>query len=210
MLISFLIVFMIASFTASWCLLQGTPSQFEQQLATTLMQLAVIGGLGMLADVFLKRLEALRAKYIRDDTLRQEMLKRLRTAHASIARARRLIGWHKTAKTYGKQLRELMVVQSELEEINVDTKTYEKLFRESQGTIVEGVARLASYLLEGIEEYGENYKQRLEGKIGEEYKKVEQSLTWIADFVNGNDYYENEYVGPLTAAKTAMREQIRR
>jgi hypothetical protein len=79
MLIGFLLLFMVVAFVVSWWLLQDKPSVFEIQLATTLMQLAVIGGLGMLAEIFFKRLETSRAKATRDDALRQEMLKRLRT-----------------------------------------------------------------------------------------------------------------------------------
>lgn len=208
MLISFLLLFMVAAFFSSWWLLQDTPSEFNSQLATTLMQLAVIGGLGMLADIFFKRLEASRAKATRDDTLRQEMLKRLRTAHGAIARARRLIYWHKSAKTYGEQLRELMIVQSELEEINVDIKTYENLFREDQNDIVENVGKIASYLEEGLNEYGDNYKQKFKDKIGENYEDVEKSLPWIHDFVEGIGAYKTNYSSVLTASKMAMRHQI--
>jgi hypothetical protein len=95
-----------------------------------------------------------RAEREQDDSKRLELLRRMRAAHVRISHAQKLIRAGEDARTYSKQMRGLMLVARDLEEIREDVKVTKGLYKgDDRGSIMTGIAQIIEFLEVGSREY---------------------------------------------------------
>jgi hypothetical protein len=131
-------------FFAQWLYTSSSDGSFRRSLASPLvLQLALIVVGGALVEGLLKSLSAMRAKNEEDASKRLELLRRMRSAHVRVAHAQRLIKAEKAVETYTDQMRKLILVTRDLEEIGEDVKVTCELFTANdRDEICEGIRRI--------------------------------------------------------------------
>ena len=122
------------------------PYTFKSVFASNLPEGAVIviGGAGIAA--VLSVIQEMRAKRERDMAKRLEFFRRMRAAHVRIVRARGLLRADDSPETYGKQMRALMAVTRDLEELRMEVKVSGRLYRHDRNSIMEGISKIIIFL----------------------------------------------------------------
>jgi hypothetical protein len=192
---------------------EGTaPNTFRSVLASNLLQGAVITIGAAVIATLLGLIQEMRAKRERDATKRLELFRRMRTAHVRIASTQRLLKADSNPKTYGKQMRALMVVARDLEEVREEVRVSGHLYKEhDRRSIMEGIAMIIEFLEEGSSEYIQwcNRGPGLRGRP--------RGIRWVADrhccvvpslCASGHDH-SNVRAGQMVIARSskAMRSR---
>ena len=195
----------------------SAPMSFERVLASDLLQgvIVVIGAAAITA--LLAVIREIRAERERDMTRRLELFRRMRAAHVRIARAQGLLRADDHPETYGKQMRALMAVARDLEEIREEVRVSGRLYKKDRRSIMWGIALILIFLERLSNEYicWSNLASGQKGKP--------RDNTWVADLVADRksrdparypsdqdwaptDMMPDDYERGLTKSKGTMRE----
>jgi len=138
-----------------------------------------------------------------------DFMRRVRSMHVTVEYARTLLNAHRSPKTYSEQLRRLMELRTEVEEISEDLTASPRLFA-YQDQIIVGLGGIIEYLKVAGAEYVRGH-----GPVAAGYNKEtldqtieNEELVWVDDFMKGGEEYKKEYDKNLTAAKGSMRLEI--
>lgn len=186
----------------------GTP--FQTKLAELTLQLAVIVVIGAIAKALFDWGMAQRSREKRKREAQVEFLKRVRAAHIVVQHARDLLKAHRSPKTYGEQLRRLMELRPEVEEISEDLRVSSGLFKD-QVEIEEGLEGIVSYLIAGSEEYVSSHEHVEAGhKAGESLASTidVHGMKWTKDLITAGSSYGEGYLKSLAKVKGAMRIEV--
>jgi hypothetical protein len=130
--------------------------------------------------------------------------------HITVQNAGDLLIAHDSGKTYGEQLRTLMRLRFDVEEISEDLKASRKLFKE-QEEIRQGLEGIICYLEKARQEYIKHHKDvDSDSKAGKALNETirNQKMGWVLDFMETREVYTKEYVDNLTKAKGKMRSEV--
>ena len=129
---------------------------FGRSAADLLLQLAFL----LVAGTFLKWLiDRINKEHDKDQEFRSkqmDFLRRMREAHVRIANAQRLIRADPSPKTYSEQMRALMLVTPELEDIERDVAATTDLFCKEPAdkeNIQDGIKEVVDYLDDAYYQY---------------------------------------------------------
>jgi hypothetical protein len=196
------------------------PETFASVLASNLLQGAVIVIGAAVIAALLGLIQEMRAKRERDMAKRLELFRRMRAAHVSIARAQKLLRADNTPGAYAKQMRALMAVARDLEEVREEVKVSGHLYkRPDRYSIMEGIALIIKFLEQGSIEYVE-WRNRSSGPTTEP-----RGNPWLADLITvrkspgseldpsnedwaPNDMMPENYENGLTKSKLKMRVYV--
>jgi hypothetical protein len=187
-------------------------SAFDAKLGELTLQLAVIVVVGALVKAVIDWGTGQRTRHLHRLEARMDFLRRVRAAHIGVEYARDLLNAHRSAKTYGEQLRRLMELRPEVEEISEDLTAAPDLF-EAYEKIREGLEGIIAYLKEGGKEYVGGHDRIDAGyKAGECLQETieKQNMKWVKDFMNAGPDYRELYVANLSRAKGTMRLEVYR
>jgi hypothetical protein len=188
---------------------ESSPDTFGRALAGLLLQLALIVVLGTVIKLIVDSYADRRARLEREQQERIELLRRMRAQHVKVAFAQRLVLAHQSGKTYAEQLRVLMIVGAELEDLAEDVRATQDLFGDDQGTVISGIEEIVSYLADGSTEY-----VRCHAKVDADAvarKNLEHmirahSMVWIEEFIAPSPDFPDPYVAALEKCKGRMRQ----
>jgi len=209
----------------------STPDTFGRLVAQFLLQVAVVvlGGaiIKFLMDENVKRRDAAEKKRAEEDieaekkrsehavrmsldqAKRTEFLQRIRAKHVQISYAQVLIVAHNSGRTYTEQLRQLMLIAPELEDLAEDLKAGTDLFEPSQAAeIIKGVEQIVSFLGRGSIEY-----VRCHSFVDEDAKRKEKlsntiarkEMAWVAEVIRSFPSMPQDYVAALNRSKGKLR-----
>jgi len=186
---------------------EKTQKDFLSKLGDLFLQISVVVVLGALAKSLIDWAVSLRAKKADDHEKKSDFLKRLRAAHVAVQYARQLLNAHQSPKTYSEQLRTLMRLRYDLEEISEDLKATSDLFSQLD-VIVPGVEGMIEYLKQGSEEY-----VQFKGDVEADYAAkrdfrdtiTTRNMQWLVDFMESGSNYTDNYLPNLLSAKSGMR-----
>ena len=186
--------------------------EFERQLANLMLQLALIVIAGALVKALIEWGTTQRARHAERADNRMDLLRRVRRMHFTIDAARTLLRAHRSAKSYGEQVRRLMELRPEVEEISEDILASRDLFSDPQG-IRGGLEAIVNYLVEAEREYdvGGGHEQVDAGyKAGKTLDETINrfELTWVKDFMAGGPGFETSYVEVVKRTKAIMRADV--
>jgi uncharacterized membrane-anchored protein YhcB (DUF1043 family) len=102
-----------------------------------------------------------------------------------------LIKVHDTGRTYGDQLRNLMLVKPEIEEIEQDLEAAKDLFGPNTKTILKGIRDIITYLADGAKEYESFYKHvdkdaKAEKRLADTI--AAQDMEWVRQLIADEDF----------------------
>jgi hypothetical protein len=130
------------------------PLTFKSVLASNLLQGAVIVTGAAVITFLLSIIQEMRAKGERDMAKKLELFRRMRAAHVCIVRAQGLLRADARRETYSEQMRALMAVTRDLEEIREEVKVSGHLYRKrDRRSIMGGIALIIIFLGTGSNEY---------------------------------------------------------
>lgn len=195
------------------------PNTFRSVLASNLLQVAVITIGGLVIVALLGLIQELQAKRERDMAKRLELFRRMRAAHVRIVRAQRLLRGDGSPETYGKQLRALMAVARDLEEVREEIKISGNLYKDDRCSIMWGIAIIIEFLEKGSVEYinwcngtsglkGEPRSNDWVAKLIEVHKSPEPVIDLFNEKWALNDMMPEDYECGLTKSKLKMREYV--
>lgn len=187
------------------------PDTFRRKFAELALQLALIVVLGALFKFLVDGYANHRTKLEQDQEKRIELLRRLRAQHVRVSYARRLIMAHGSGLTYTQQVRELMLVIPELEDIAEDVKAAKSLFRPDDTTIVGGIEKLVEYLTGGADEYVRCHGFVDADAIASKPLEVtirEHNMLWVDQFITTVPDFPERYHVALTLSKGSMRKHV--
>ena len=196
------------------------PNTFKSVLASNLLQGAVVVIGGAVIAATLGVIQEMRAKRERDTAQRLELFRRMRAAHVRIARAQKLLRADDNRETYAKQMRALIAVARDLEEVREEVKVSGHLYkRPDRCSIMEGIAIIIKFLEAGGIEFIDwcNLASGLKSKP--------RDNRWVADLVAArnspgsvldpsnedwapDDMMPDDYERGLTKSKLKMREYV--
>lgn len=187
-------------------------SDFYGKLGELALQLALIVVVGVIVKEVVEWRSARREHYLKKIENREEFLRRLRAVHVNIQHARDLLNAHRSARTYGEQVRALMQLRPEVEEISEDLKASTDLFADQQ-EIIEGLEGIVAYLMLGANEYVHSHVHvDADWKAGHrlEHTLRESGMEWTRDLMAGEGSYREQFLANLTRSKGSMRKQVYR
>jgi hypothetical protein len=127
--------------------------KYADELIYFLLQLGVVGVGTALVGLLVTGLTYFQTKVEEKTDQRLDLLRRIRAAHVRIVHAKRILKSDESAKIYTQQMRKLMLVIPELEDIGADVVAAKRLFGKDNGQIKGGVDDLVTYLEKGYTEY---------------------------------------------------------
>lgn len=185
-------------------------TDFYTQLGQLALQIAVVVIIGSFVKVIVDWGISQRSRYTEKLEDRREFLRRARAMHVTIQNARDLMNAHQSHKTWGEQLRRLMELRPEVEEISEDLKASGDLFA-NQIEIIDGLENIITYLQKGGEEYVTHHDDVDKGyKTGKTLAQTidEKNMTWVRDFMDGGEDFQNSYETNLVKSKGTMRLEV--
>jgi len=185
------------------------PDTFGRALADLLLQLALIVVLGTAIKLVVDGYADRRAMLEREQQERLELLRRMRAQHVKVAFAQRLILAHQSGKTYTEQLRTLMIVGAELEDLAEDVRATGNVFGDDQGSVIAGIEEIVSYLADGSAEYVNCHAKVDADAVAK--KNLEQMISshdmvWIKAFIAPSPNFPVTYAMALAKCKGRMRQ----
>jgi hypothetical protein len=197
-----------------------------KKAASTLLQLALIGILGASAKFLLDRYSADRQRRLDQSEREQEQreiehkaqikaLNSLTTSYWQIKKALHIIDAHRSAKSYGAQVRQIIDYRLELQRLNNEIQAGLPELEEVD-TIADNLFALDSQLEKVINEWKSNYlelsqlQNRDEAMQEPEKKKVPQRIGNLAELsATREDNFEAIHA-PFVNAVTPIRDQLKR
>jgi hypothetical protein len=141
---------------AGYSLNARTPDKFGLELAKALLTLGSGLILGGAVKILLDRFQASAKEKEEERAARERLLADLRLVHDRAESARLLIAAHRSAKTYGEQMRDLIGCQVVLLKVKRILDVRRDSDRQDQFT--EPIAHMVGYLRALQEEYRDHYK----------------------------------------------------
>lgn len=172
---------------------------FRSVLASNLLQGVAIATGAIVIGWLVGRSADRQANRLELDRKRLELLQRMRAAHVSIAHAQRLI-MAEDDDTYKQQMRALMLVARDLEEIREDVKVTEGLYAgKDRRSIMKGIAKIIEFLEAGNREYV-GWRNSEGSQSERDYRRLE----WVADLIkprgrpsgSSEDPYDENWAPP--------------
>ena len=162
-----------------------------------------------------------RARTEAENEFRKDFLRKFINTHAQVQRVTPLIVGAQSARTYGEQMRALIDVRNQLDEIIDELETGKNLFDQWQD-IRTLISSMNTYLLALVQEYGKDYPalSNLQGEAEQTMDKIKKdelkkevknridNLLWLAEFMKTGEKYKAEYLEPYNLAKRKIRETI--
>lgn len=185
-------------------------TDFYTQLGQLALQIAVVVIIGSFVKVVVDWGISQRSRYTEKLEDRKEFLRRVRAMHVTIQNARDLMNAHQSPKTWSEQSRRLMELRPEVEEISEDLKASSDLFA-NQTEIIDGLENIITYLQTGGEEYVTHHDDVDKGhKAGKTLAQTidEKNMTWVRDFMDGGEDFQNTYETNLVKSKGTMRLEV--
>ena len=141
-----------------------------------------------------------------------DFLRRVRDISVRVNYAQDLLNAHKSGRTYGERLREIILMRGEITEIVEDLKANRNLF-EQQSEIERALIEINKYLNRGREEYINCHdKVDADAKKGKKIQtSIEQlDMKWTKDFMASGEDYSSNFYDELFESKGKMRTQAYR
>jgi hypothetical protein len=175
------------------------------------LQLAVIVVVGGLAKAVIDWGVAIKTRAIERNEQRLDLLRRLRAVHVAVSNARDLLNAHGSAKTWSEQMRRVMGLRTEVEELSEDVKASTDLFSQKV-EICKGLEEIVRFLKNGRDEYvahhrnvDADFKRDKDGYLLS--KTIEdQKMDWVRELMESGARFES-YTANLVKAKVAMRNE---
>jgi hypothetical protein len=192
----------------------STPDSFGRKIAEFMLQLALIGIIGVLIDFSLKGYSDRRALLDQDNAKRLGLLRRTRAVHVAVAYAQRLIRVDNSGQTYSEQLRKLMTLIYELEDIqaDVDMAKKRKLFKPFDDTIIEGIKGIIKFLECLTNEYRECRSDvEADAEFNKDFRatvRKKHTMRRIEEFIDAFPDFPALYQDSVDMSKGKMREKI--
>jgi hypothetical protein len=179
---------------------------FGRSAAGLLMQLAFLVLAGTVLDALIKRINRARDKEQELRNKRMDLMRRMREAHVSIANAQRLIYACPSRETYSEQMRVLMHVTPQLEDIERDIAATTDLFckepMDKEG-IQKGINEIVKYLDEGYDQYATWGKREVDRAW-----IPQANMGWIAELLASQRGMPDRYFDALTESKGRIRSYV--
>jgi len=180
------------------------------KLGELTMQLALIAVLGAVAKGLIDWGTASHSRRLDEQERRLDFLRRVRNVHVTMDSATQLLNAHNSARTYGEQLRRLMALRPEIEEVSEDISAAGDLFVECV-EIRDRLEAIARYLAEGADEYVRHHGDVTAGDAL--HQTLRQSIAahkmgWIHDLMEGGPKFGERYVQNLRETKGRIRREI--
>ncbi len=189
----------------------GSPSNtFYTKLAELTLQLAVIVIVGALIKVVVDWGMDQHRRHLEKREDQMDFMRRVRAMHVTIKNAGDFLNAHNSGKTYVEQLKNLMLLQTDVEEISEDLRAASQLFKE-QKEIRDGLEEIITYLGEAREEYIKHHKDvDSDAKAGKALDETikQQKMEWVQDFMVKGKHYQEKYGNNLDKTKGKMRSEV--
>jgi len=180
---------------------------FGRSAADLLLQLAFL----LVAGTFLKWLiDRINKEHDKDQGFRSkqmDFLRRMREAHVRIASAQRLIRADPSPKTYSEQMRALMLVTPELEDIERDVAATTDLFCKEPAdkeNIQDGIKEVVDYLDDAYYQYAAWDKS---GDSSETFSH-QVKTGWLAELLKSKQGMPERYKCALDKSKGKIRSYV--
>jgi hypothetical protein len=186
----------------------SVPETFGRALADLLLQLALIVVLGTAVKLVVDSYADRRARLEREQQQRLELLRRMRAQHVKVALAQRLILAHQSGKTYTEQLRALMLVGAELEDLAEDIRATGGLFGDDQGDVIAGIEEIVSYLGDGFAEYVRCHAYVDADAVAKKtlaHMITAHDMAWVRALTEASPNFPAAYADALSKSKGRMR-----
>lgn len=130
------------------------PDGWGSVLATGVLIGAVAAVLGAAIAALVAVTSEIRARGESEAAKRLELFQRMRTAHVQVALAQQLLRAHRDDETYHEQMRGLLKVVKDLEEIREEVRVSGRLYGpDHRPEIMHGIALIIVFLQHGVAEY---------------------------------------------------------
>jgi hypothetical protein len=206
--------------------LTGKPRETLESAAIALVFVALIGGL---VKIFLDDFQRAREKRTEQARFVAAMLADLKSVYDRVERARIVISAHKSAKTYGDEMRDLIDARVQLRNVERALEAGTSgISHEREEGIRSSVQAMEQYLATLTDEFESQYKeisdeQRVhEARVTKLLKAVDDStelpgnrpweeiqrLDHLSDFIAGGGY-QQRFLDHLDEASRQLREEFR-
>jgi predicted ester cyclase len=192
----------------AWQLYAGSKGDksFDSSLADLLLQAALILVGGTALNWLIRHINKQRDKDQELRSKRMDFMRRMRQAHVRVANAQRLIYANQSAKIYSEQMRVLMLVIPELEDIEADIAATTDLFCEKPGDQVRiqcGIKEIVAYLNRGYDEYAEWHNST------ENYRTLPRIKSgWLDELLKCGRRMPEKYLRALDKSKGTIRSYV--
>lgn len=208
-----LVAFAIALVWLGYVMYEGlavTENLFRRRVADLLLQLALVVIIGAVVKLLIDWGAKINSRFRSRREQKIDFLRRVRDVSVNVNYAQDLMNAHNSGKTYGKSLRDIILLRGEIVEIVEDLKTTSGLFAE-QNTIEQALLDINRYLDRGRNEYIRCHDDV--GADASNSKKIQYSIErlkmkWIKDFMASGEDYTKEFYNELTKCKGRMRSQV--
>jgi hypothetical protein len=212
----------LACFFLAWLAWVPSQAQFRNQLASALLQLAVVGIVGGTIAGFVKlafeqydddraaearELAELQEARKADRSKRLDFLARMRAVHNAVAYAQWLMKANRSRVAYEEQIRELVHTVNQLWEIDADLEIASTLFSPADESIRRGVRDIITFLGKLTDEYEELVAQAHDNDTFM-YTKGVHLTEFLAKPTPPAERLPWEYEEALQASKGEMRRLI--
>jgi hypothetical protein len=141
----------------------GDKDSWQSVFAFGVLNGAVVVVLGATVTALLALVSELRARTERQRDKRLDLFHRMRRAHVRVALTQQILRTQSDSTTYREQMRDLLHVIKDLEEIREEVKVSGKLYRAHRARIMHGIAQIIVFLQEGITQYNKWSETAVEG-----------------------------------------------
>jgi hypothetical protein len=194
---------------------EAAPDSFRTSVAQVLLQLAILGVVGAAVTAVAGARTKRRDRISDLRTRRSELLRRAAAANQAVQVSWQLIVAHDSPKTYSEQMRLLISVRSDFEDLQEDIRISEDKLLAEPGVIDAALESIVEYLRAGAKEW-EQHKRQVDAawKSGDSVRTCFQNLKmrWIVDALEptGNevDAYTSGYHDKIKLVKTQLRKAI--
>ena len=195
-----------------YVLYEVDPDTFQRRFADLLLQLSVVVVIGGVIKLLIDWGAKINSRFRASREQKIDFLRRVRDISVRVNYAQDLLNAHKSGKTYGERLREIILMRGEITEIVEDLKANRNLF-EQQSEIERALIEINKYLNLGREEYIKCHdKVDADAKKGKKIQtSIEQlDMKWTKDFMASGEDYSSNFYDELFESKGKMRTQAYR
>ena len=195
-----------------YVLYEVDPDTFQRRFADLLLQLSVVVVIGGVIKLLIDWGAKINSRFRASREQKIDFLRRVRDISVRVNYAQDLLNAHKSGKTYGERLREIILMRGEITEIVEDLKANRNLF-EQQSEIERALIEINKYLNRGREEYIKCHdKVDADAKKGKKIQtSIEQlDMKWTKDFMASGEDYSSNFYDELFESKGKMRTQAYR
>jgi uncharacterized MnhB-related membrane protein len=162
------------------------PGRFLNVLATgVLLNGAAVAILGAIVGTMVSIAAEIRSRRESAAEKRLELFRRMRGAHVRVALAQEILRSQRDAVTYHEQMRVLLQVVKDMEEIREEVRVSGRLYDEiDRRAIIKGIALIIIYLQQGVTEYAA-WSSSPGGRVPD--TRPDHEDAWVAKLVADHD-----------------------